>query len=126
MARIIAQVNAPRGTTISGPILFSPHGAAAVCGYGKLYLRSATQRTGGVDSSVVRPDCLPCDRQPQPCSARFIGNVGFPDSIETVGGDALAVVGDRDANGILPCELRRTCRHRDAPLGAPHGSVDRV
>src|SRR4051812_4743509 len=70
-----AVANAPSGTIISGPISSRPHGAGAVYGYGELYLRSAPQRTGGVDSSIVSPDRLPCDSQPQASAAGLIGHV---------------------------------------------------
>src|SRR5207248_9577561 len=59
IAQMIAVANAPSGMTISGPMLLSPHGAGAVCGYGELYFRSTAQRAGGVHGSIVRPDRLP-------------------------------------------------------------------
>src|SRR6266581_9310283 len=98
--------------------LLSPHGAGAVCWYGKLYLRSTTQRAGGVHGSIVRPDCLPCDRQTQTCTTRFIGYVRLPDSLQIIGGDSLAVVGDRDADGIASTEFRQSRRHGDASVTA--------
>src|SRR4051812_10066792 len=121
---MIAVANAPNGTRISGPMSTSPHGAGAVCGYGKLYLRSTSQRTGSVHGSVVCPDRLPRDRQAKPGAPGFVRHVRLPDSLETVGGDALAVVGHRDAHRISSLHLRRFCRHRDA--AALSRSIDRV
>src|SRR3954467_477322 len=94
IAQMIAVANAPSGTTISGPISTRPHGAGAVCGYDELYLRSASQRARGIDSSVVRPDRLTCDRQPEPGTAGLIRHVWLPDSLQTVRCNALTVVCD--------------------------------
>src|SRR5437763_14971456 len=108
MARMIAHAKAPSGTAISGPMLLSPHGAGAVCGYGELYLRSTAQRAGGVHGSIVRPDRLPRDRQPQASSTRLMSYVRFPDLLQILGGDPLAVVRHRNAHRIATAEFCRT------------------
>src|SRR5437763_5261850 len=108
MARMIAHAKAPSGMTISGPMLLSPHGAGAVCGYGELYFRSTAQRAGGVHGSIVRPDRLPRDRQPQAGSTRLMSYVRFPDLLQILGRDAFAVVRDRDPHRIATTEFCRT------------------
>src|SRR6478672_2133287 len=113
---MIAVANAPSGTTISGPISTRPHGAGAVCRYGELYLGSTSQRTGGVHGSVVGPDRLTRDRQTESGSTGLVGHVRLPDSFQTLGRDALAVVRDGNPYRVPSAHLRRFCRNGDVAM----------
>src|SRR5258705_6547943 len=124
MARMIAQAKAPSGTTISGPISISPHGAGAVRGYRELYLRSFAQRARCVDGSIVRPHRLTRDGEPKPGAARLVGDVRLPDLLEALRSDPFAVVGNRDSHRVASSELRQP--RRDCYLALAAGSIDGV
>src|SRR5215210_2955669 len=98
MAQMMAVANAPRGTTISGPISGLPNGVPAVSRYRELNLGSFTQRAGGVHGSIVRPHRLSRNGESQSCPAGLVGDVGLPDLFQTVGRDSFSGVGNRYAH----------------------------
>src|SRR6476469_8337130 len=116
IAQMIAVAKAPRGTTISGPISVHPHGACAVRGYRKLYLRSLAQRARCRDGSIVCPHRLSRDRQTEAGAARLVGDVRLPDGLQTSRRDPFAVVGNRDPHRVPARHLHRSRGDGDAPL----------
>src|SRR4029079_7448139 len=100
IAQMIAVAKAPSGTTISGPISVCPHGAGAVRGYRKLYLRSFSQRARRRHGSIVCPHRLSRDGEAESGAARLVRDVWLPDRLEGLWRDAFAVVGDRHLHRI--------------------------
>src|SRR2546423_2938280 len=115
-ARTIAVTNAPSGTATSGPISRLPLGVDAVCRYSELNLCSFPQRARRVHSSIVRPNCLARDCQPQPSSTRLVRDIRLPDRLQLFRGDTLAVVRDSDPDRTLTARRNRAGAHGDTAV----------